>query len=71
MINKVGVCASYASAFKLLADEAKLDAIVVTGYLDGEVPHAWNKVKIGNEWAIVDATNNDNDMVKGTSKNCF
>lgn len=61
LINKVGVCASYASAFKLLADEAKLDAIVVTGYLDGEVPHDWNKVKIGNEWAIVDATNNDND----------
>ncbi|GAB2021329.1 transglutaminase domain-containing protein [Pseudolactococcus yaeyamensis] len=63
LINKVGVCASYASAFKLLADEAKLDTIVVTGYLDGEVPHAWNKVKIGDEWAIVDATNNDNDMV--------
>ena len=69
LINKVGVCASYASAFKLLADEAKLDAIVVTGYLDGEVPHAWNKVKIGNEWAIVDATNNDNDMVNNALLN--
>jgi hypothetical protein len=63
LINKVGVCASYASAFKLLADEANLDAIVVTGYLDGETPHAWNKVKIGNDWSIVDATNNDNDMI--------
>lgn len=52
LINKVGVCASYASAFKLLADEAKLDAIVVTGYLDGEVPHL-----IGDyESAYLDAT---------------
>ena len=47
----------------------QLDAIVVTGYLDGEVPHAWNKVKIGNEWAIVDATNNDNDMVNNALLN--
>ncbi|MEI5993928.1 transglutaminase domain-containing protein [Candidatus Enterococcus mansonii] len=63
LINKIGVCASYAGAFKLLADEAKLETIVVTGFLDGDVPHAWNKVKINGAWNIVDSTNNDNELL--------
>ncbi|MHC5227740.1 transglutaminase domain-containing protein [Enterococcus sp. LJL99] len=63
LINKVGVCASYAGAFKLLADEAGLEAIVVTGYLEGDLPHAWNKVKIEDEWYILDVTNNDNEVM--------
>jgi len=63
LINKVGVCASYSGAFKLLADAAGLDSIVVTGYLDGDCPHAWNKVKIDGTWQIVDSTNNDNEQI--------
>lgn len=61
LLNKTGVCSSYAGAFKLLAQEAGLECIVVTGYLDGDLPHAWNKVKIDGEWQIVDVTNNDNE----------
>lgn len=60
LINNVGVCASYAGAFKLLADEAGLDCIVVTGYLNGNLAHAWNRVNIDGEWMSIDATNNDN-----------
>jgi hypothetical protein len=63
LINKVGVCASYSSSFKLLADAAGLESIVVTGYLDGDLPHAWNKVKIDGNWQIVDSTNNDNEQI--------
>lgn len=63
LINEVGVCASYAGAFKLLGDEAGLETIVVTGYLDGDLPHAWNKVKVDGKWHIVDSTNNDNDLI--------
>lgn len=63
LVDGVGVCASYSAAFKLLSDAAGLDSIVVTGYLDGSVPHAWNKVKLEDSWYIVDATNNDNDMI--------
>lgn len=58
LISKKGVCASYAGAFKLLAEAAGLDAIVVTGYLDGCLPHAWNRVYVDGYWMTVDATNN-------------
>jgi len=60
IVNKVGVCASYASSFKLLADAAGLKSIVVTGYLNGYLPHAWNRVYIEDEWFTLDVTNNDN-----------
>ena len=63
LMNKAGVCASYAGAFKLLADEADLECIVVTGVLEGNLPHAWNKVKVDGEWQIVDSTNNDNELI--------
>ena len=64
LINGVGVCASYAADFKLLADAAGLESRIVTGMLEGSSPHAWNKVKIDGQWCIVDATNNDNDYLK-------
>ena len=35
----------------------------MTGNLDGDLPHAWNKVKIDGEWQIVDSTNNDNELI--------
>ena len=63
LMNGRCVCAGYAGAFKLLAQEAGLETIVVTGFLDGSLSHAWNKVLIGNEWQIVDVTNNDNDRI--------
>ncbi len=61
LINKTGVCASYAAAFKLLAEQAGLNCIVVTGNLNGNLPHAWNRVFVDNEWKTVDSTNNDNE----------
>lgn len=69
LVDGVGVCASYSASFKLLADAAGLDSIVVTGYLDGSVPHAWNKVNLEGNWYIVDATNNDNDMISNALLN--
>ena len=61
LINGKCVCSGYAAAFKLLADAADLESIVVTGFLDGGLSHAWNKVKSDNDWQIVDVTNNDNE----------
>lgn len=57
IVKKSGVCMSYAYSYKLLCDLAKVDCIVVTGTIEN-YPHAWNKVKINNEWLNVDNTNN-------------
>lgn len=64
LMKDVGVCASYSAAFKLLADAAGLESVVVTGYLEGNLPHAWNKVMLDGQWNIVDATNNDNEVIQ-------
>ncbi len=69
LVNGVGVCASYSADYKLLADAAGLESIVVTGYLEGQTPHAWNKVKIDGSWAIVDSTNNDNELINNALLN--
>ncbi len=61
LINKKGVCASYAAAFKLLAEQAGLECLVITGNLNGNLPHAWNRVLVDKEWKTVDSTNNDNE----------
>ena len=55
-----GVCASYAMAYKALADRAALPCVYVTGTVksDGE-GHAWNKVDLGGRWLIVDSAWND------------
>ncbi|SDM06329.1 Transglutaminase-like superfamily protein [Paenibacillus jilunlii] len=58
LVKKVGVCMSYAHTFQLLSDLAQVPSMVVTGTMDG-VNHAWNKVKIGEEWVNVDPTNNE------------
>lgn len=62
LMNQKGVCAGYAASFKLLADEAGLENIVVTGYLQGSLPHAWNRVKMDEQWYTLDTTNNDNEF---------
>ena len=61
MVNKNGVCQSYAMTYKMLSDLAGIETIVVTGTSSG-VPHAWNKVKIGKEWLHVDNTNNETNV---------
>lgn len=62
LIDGKCVCAGYSAAFRLLAEETGIESIVVTGFLDGTMAHAWNKVKIGEEWYVVDTTNNDNEF---------
>jgi len=61
LINGVGVCSGYADAFTLIADAAGLDSVIVTGFLQGSLPHAWNRVNIEGNWYTLDVTNNDNE----------
>ncbi len=59
LVNRKGVCQSYAYAYKLLCEMSGVPCRVVTGNLDGNLPHAWNAVRIGNAWVWTDATNNE------------
>ncbi|MCL2882553.1 MAG: hypothetical protein FWF45_06700 [Coriobacteriia bacterium] len=60
LLKGKGVCASYAAAFKALADRAGLPCVYVTGQVKstGE-SHAWNKVDLGGRWLIVDSAWSD------------
>lgn len=64
--RKLAVCAGYASLFKALCDYAGLDCEIVQGYArfsyEGigeqriDENHAWNAVKLDDEWHLVDVT---------------
>ena len=62
LINGVGVCSGYADAFALIATRAGLESVIVTGFLQGSLPHAWNRVNIDGQWYTLDVTNNDNEF---------
>lgn len=53
-----GVCRGYAEAFKLLMDELSIECDILTGKADN-ISHAWNVVKIDNEWYQIDCTFDD------------
>ncbi|MCR5599572.1 MAG: hypothetical protein K6G33_02365 [Ruminococcus sp.] len=49
-------CEGYAKAFRLLASQLDLDSTVVTGKTDKGENHAWNQVKVDDEWYNIDVT---------------
>jgi len=53
-----GVCDGYAKVYALLLREIGIDCIFVDGKAEG-VNHAWNLLRIGEEWFWVDVTWND------------
>ena len=53
------ICGGYASMFNAICRYAGIECYEESGYASSGVPHAWNKVKIGNEWYYVDPTWND------------
>jgi len=62
LVENFGVCESYAEAFQLVAREAGLEAVIVTGVMDG-VGHEWNRVLLDGQWYTLDVTNNDSEYV--------
>ena len=59
IVDKKGVCQSYAYSYKLLCALSGVESKVLTGYLDDTLPHAWNCVKLDGEWYQTDCTNNE------------
>lgn len=64
--SKKGVCQGYATLYEVVAQKAGLEAVMVTGTSKshpmhigkppGASDHAWNAVKINNQWKLLDAT---------------
>lgn len=57
-----GVCAAYAGLFQMMAKEAGLESKIVVGTsysYNNWGSHAWNIVKLNDEWYHVDTTWND------------
>lgn len=59
--NKKGVCADYSRLFQAMCDAVHLECATLTGISrkpSGRAgsDHAWNAVKIGGQWRLLDAT---------------
>lgn len=63
LMDKKAVCEGYARAYKAILDEIGIESIIVCGTgrnSAGETEsHAWNYVKIDNEWYAIDVTWDD------------
>ena len=62
LLNKVAVCQGYAETMKMFMDMLNIECKIVTGtgVQNGKsVAHAWNLIKLDNEWYHVDATWDD------------
>lgn len=69
LVNHKGICTAYAGTFQLLAKAMGLESIVVTGTLNGNQNHTWNKVKIDGKWYVVDVTGNDGSEIQNVLLN--
>jgi len=64
--SRKSVCEGYAQSFKKVCDLLEIESVVIKGYARnstgeiGTIPttsnHAWNAVKIGLKWQLIDAT---------------
>ncbi|MDF1618521.1 transglutaminase domain-containing protein [Petrocella sp. FN5] len=65
LIHGDAVCQGYAEAFQYLSHLAGLETMIVQGTAGGEA-HAWNLVKLDDDWYHVDVTWDDPVMPGGT-----
>lgn len=54
LIEKEAVCDGISKAYSILLNKCGIENVVVTGKMD--VRHAWNKVKLDDEWYNTDVT---------------
>lgn len=60
LLEKTGVCDSYAQAYWLLLQMSDVPCSMMAGVmLDNGQPHAWNLVYLDDHWAHVDTTHDD------------
>lgn len=68
LINKTSVCAGYAKAVQYLLAMLDIDCAFITGKAtENNVSHAWNMVKMDDEYYYLDATYADSDNGQNVS----
>lgn len=69
LIEKKGVCESYARTYKYILDEIGIENILVTGTATNSTgqteEHMWNYVKLNDKWYAVDVTWDDPIVIGG------
>lgn len=60
IVKGEALCGGYASAYQLLCYMADVKAITVNGYLNGNIPHAWNMIYLDGNWYQIDCSSNKN-----------
>ena len=55
LVENEAVCDGISKAFQIILNKIGIDNYIVTGYIN-DTPHAWNLVKIEDEWVYVDIT---------------
>ncbi len=61
LINASGVCDGITKAYMLLLEKVGIETIMVTGVM-GDVAHAWNIVKLDDEYYHIDATSDSAEL---------
>jgi hypothetical protein len=62
IVRKKAVCMGYAKLFKAMCQSANIEAVVIEGMAKNiygaleRAEHAWNAVRINNNWYLLDAT---------------
>lgn len=69
LVEKRGVCESYARTYKYILDELGIENILVTGTATNSTgqteDHMWNYIKLNDKWYAVDVTWDDPIIVGG------
>ncbi len=64
-LDKQSVCAGYSKAFQYLCKEAGIECLYVNGYTKDNMLHAWNMVKLNDNYYWVDVTWGDPIFAEG------
>lgn len=62
LVGGEALCQGYAGAFQILGSIAGLNVRTANGYLNGNIPHAWNLIELNGNWYQVDCSSNKNTV---------
>lgn len=58
VLDGTAVCDGYSKAFSMYMELLNIECVRITGTAK-DIPHAWNAVKLDDDWYIVDTTHDD------------